>query len=48
MELSYYIEKGYCSYKEALEMSMRDFIELRVAIESKQQEEQISKLSGGL
>lgn len=46
MNLIYYVEKGYCSYKEAMEMSMVDFIELKVAIESKQQEEQITKSLG--
>ena len=48
MSLTYYVEKGYCSYKEAMEMTMKDFIELKVAIESKKQEEQVEGITGGL
>ena len=47
--LSYYVEKGWGSYKELIELSMKDFIEIRVGIISKMQEEQIEKAknSGG-
>lgn len=48
MGLTYYVEKGYCSYKEAMEMSMKDFIELKIAIESKKQEEQVEGITQGL
>ena len=41
--LSYYIEKGWGSYKELISLTMKDFIEIRIGIESKQQEEMIEK-----
>ncbi len=47
MALSYYVEKGWGSYNELIQMSMKDFIEIRVSIESKQQEEQVQKALGG-
>ena len=47
--MSYYVEKGWGSYKELIELTMRDFIEIRTGIESKMREEELEKsLSGGL
>lgn len=46
--VSYYVEKGWGSYLELIELSMKDFIEIRIGIESKMQEEQLEKaLSDG-
>ena len=41
--VSYYIEHHWGSYKELIELTMKDFIEIRVGIESKMQEEQLEK-----
>ena len=47
MALSSYIEKGWGSYNELVNLSMKDFIEIHIAIESKQQEDQIQKSING-
>lgn len=41
--VSYYIEKGWGTYKELIELSMRDFIEIRIGIESKMREDELAK-----
>lgn len=46
MAIPYYVEKGWGSYNELINMTMKDFIEIKVGLESKQQEEQISKSLG--
>ena len=48
MNLIYYLDHGWGTYKELIELTMKDFIEFRIAIESKQQEEQVSQITGGL
>jgi len=47
--LGYYVEKGWGSYKELISLTMKDFIEIGIGIESKMQEEMLekSKNSGG-
>ena len=45
--LSYYVEKGWGSYTELINLTMKDFIEIRVGIESKQQEEMIENARKG-
>lgn len=47
MNIGYYIEKGWGSYKELISLSMRDISEIKIGIESKMQEEQIAKALGG-
>ena len=48
MAVSYYVDKGWGSYNELINLSMKDFIEIHIAIESKQQEEQIqNSINGG-
>lgn len=37
-----FIQRGYGSYKELISLSMRDLIEIKISIESKQQEEQLN------
>lgn len=39
--VSYYVEKGWGSYPELIELTMKDFIEIQVGIESKKREEQL-------
>ena len=46
MNLDYYVEKGWGTYKELIELSMRDIIEIRIGIESKLQEEKVAKSLG--
>lgn len=45
MNISYFVEKGWGSYSELIELSMKDFLEIKVGIESKINEE---KLQGSL
>ena len=47
MNIGSYIEKGYGSYNEILQMSIRDILEIKVGIVSKEQEEELSKALGG-
>lgn len=47
MNIGYYIEKGWGTYKELISLSMRDISEIKIGIESKMQEEQIAKALGG-
>ena len=47
MNLDYYVEKGWGSYKELIELSMRDILEIKVGIESKMQEEKLAESLGG-
>lgn len=47
MNIGYYIEKGWGTYKELISLSMRDISEIKIGIESKQQEEQLAKALGG-
>ena len=44
MNIGYYIEKGWGSYTELINLTMRDIAEIKVGIESRQQEDQVSKL----
>ena len=37
-----FIQRGYGSYKELISLSMRDLIEIKISIESKQQEDQLN------
>ena len=41
MDVAYYVEHGWGSYKELIELSMKDFLEIKIAIVSKQQEEML-------
>ena len=43
MNIGYYIEKGWGSYSELIKLSMRDFSEIKVGLESKLQEEQLAQ-----
>jgi hypothetical protein len=47
MNIGYYIEKGWGSYKELISLSMRDIAEIKIGIESRQQEDMLSKALGG-
>ena len=47
MNLDYYVEKGWGTYTELINLSMRDIIEIKVGIESKMQEEKVAKSLGG-
>ena len=46
MNIGYYIEKGWGSYKELISLTMRDIAEIKIGIESRQQEEVLSKSLG--
>ena len=48
MDVAYYVEHGWGSYKELIELSMKDFLEIKIGIVSKQQEELLEKSLGGL
>ena len=47
MNLDYYVEKGWGTYKELIELSMRDILEIKVGIESKMQEKKLAESLGG-
>jgi hypothetical protein len=38
-----YVEKGWGSYNELISLTMKDFIEIRIGIESKMQEEKLER-----
>ena len=44
MYLDSFIKLGYGSYKELVELTVRDLVELEIIIKSKQDEEKISKV----
>lgn len=44
MEIGDYIEKGWFSYDEVLKYTIRDLSEIKIGIESRRQEEQVSQL----
>lgn len=44
MNIGYYVEKGWGTYKDLISLTMRDIAEIKVGIESRQQEDQVSKL----
>ena len=46
--VSYYIENGWGSYNELINMTVKDFIEIRIGLESKMNEEKIEKSLGGM
>lgn len=46
MNIGYYIKKGWGSYKELISLSLRDISEIKIGIESKQQEEMLEKALG--
>ena len=46
MNIGYYIEKGWGTYKELISLSMRDISEIKIGIESRLQEDQLSKSLG--
>ncbi len=39
----YFVEKGWGSYKELIEMTMKDFIEIKIAIESNANEDKLEQ-----
>ena len=47
MEIGAYIEAGWGSYNELIQLSMYDLREIKIGIESKQQEEKVSHALGG-
>ena len=47
MEIGGYIDAGWGTYAELIQLSMYDLREIKIGIESKQQEEKLSKALGG-
>ena len=41
--ISTYVEKGWGSYTELIQLSMKDFIEIKIGLESKINEEKIDQ-----
>ena len=46
MNIGYYVEHGWGTYKELISLTMRDISEIKIGIESKMQEEQLAKSLG--
>ena len=44
MEIGDYIEKGWFSYDEVLNYTIRDLSEIKIGIESRQQEETVAQM----
>ena len=42
-EVSDYVEKGWGTYKELITLTMKDFLEIKVGIESRANEEQLQQ-----
>jgi len=47
MEIGDYIKAGWGSYTELIQLSMRDLKEIKVGIESRNQEEKLAQALGG-
>ena len=41
--ISYYTENGWGSYRDLIELTMKDFIEIAVGLESKANEEELTR-----
>ena len=46
--ISYYVEKGWGSYRELIELSMKDFIEINIGLKSKADEEKLAESIGNV
>lgn len=46
--VSYYVEKGWGSYFELINMTVKDFVEIRIGLESKMNKEKLEKSLGGM
>ena len=44
MEIGDYIEKGWFSYDEVMNYTIRDLSEIKIGIESRQQEETVAQM----
>lgn len=47
MEIGSFIEAGWGTYSEIIQLSMYDLREIKIGIESKQQEDRLSRALGG-
>ena len=43
-----YVEKGWGSYFELINMTVKDFVEIRIGLESKMNKEKLEKSLGGM
>lgn len=43
MDIFYYVEKGWGTYQDLINLSIRDFLEIKVGIESRIQQEKLEK-----
>ena len=41
--ISYYVENGWGSYNELINLTMKDFIEIKIGLESKANEEKLEE-----
>lgn len=46
--VSYYIEKGWGSYFDLINMTVKDFVEIRIGLESRMAKEKLEKSLGGM
>ena len=44
MEIGDYVEKGWGSYTELINLTIRDLSEIKIGVESRQQEDQVAQL----
>ena len=46
--ISYYVEKGWGSYNELISMTVKDFVEIRIGLESKANKKKLEESLGGI
>ena len=46
--LEFYVEHHWGSYEELINLTVKDLREIKIAVESNRQEEQIEQIRGGL
>ena len=47
MDIGDYIKAGWGTYKELISLSIRDLSEIKIGIESREQEDQLAEALGG-
>ena len=46
--INYYIEKGWGSYNDLINMTVRDFVEIRIGLESRANRDKLEKSLNGI
>lgn len=46
--IDFYIEKGWGSYNDLINMTVKDFVEIRIGLESKAKKKKLEESLGGI